>query len=205
MTARRIAGTAFALAQLLLGAVHAAEPPEAQAERQRIQAERAAVESAYKQAEAECRQRFAVSGCVAEAQTQRREELAVLRDRELVLDEAKRKAQAEEDERRIQAKRAEAASRPVPQVTVAPPRAAASAASAAASGERAPRRSKTADDATAAAARVAEQQRRLSEAAAHRREVEQRNAERAARGKQSTPLPVPSAASVAGIASAPAR
>jgi hypothetical protein len=52
---------------------------------------------------------------------------------------------------------------------------------------------------------VAAQQRRASEAAAHRQEVEQRNAERSARGKKSTPLPVPSAASVAATASAPAR
>jgi len=39
----------------------------------------------------------------------------------------------------------------------------------------------------------------------HRKQVEQRNAERAARGKTAQPLPVPSAASVAAIASAPAR
>jgi hypothetical protein len=71
--------------------------------------------------------------------------------------------------------------------------------------ERARQRSKTAEDATVAAARVAAQQRRASEAAAHRQDVEQRNAERSARGKKSTPLPVPSAASVAATASAPAR
>ena len=56
-----------------------------------------------------------------------------------------------------------------------------------------------------AAARAAAQRRRASEAAAHRQEVEKRNAERAASGKKSTPLPVPSAASVAETASAVAR
>lgn len=196
---------AAVLIGLLLTVAHAAEPPEAQAERQRIKAERAAVESNYKQTEAECRRRFAVSGCITEAQTRRREALAGLRQRELVLDEAKRKAEAEEDERRIAAKRAEAASRaaPVPRAASAPAKAAASPASAPAAGEPKRRISKTGDDATEAAHRVAAQQRRLAEAAAHRQEVEQRNAERAARGKKSTPLPVPSAASVAGVASAP--
>jgi len=71
--------------------------------------------------------------------------------------------------------------------------------------ERVKSRSRTADDATAAAERVVAQQRRASEAEAHRQQVEQRNAERAARGKKSTPLPVPTAASVAATASEPAR
>jgi hypothetical protein len=195
---------------LLLGlaaAVHAAEPDTAVAERKQIRAERAAAEARYKQAEADCNRRFAVSGCIAEAQAQRREALSGLRMHELALDEAKRKADAEESARRIEAKRAEAASKPppVPRAASAPPAAPASAAAGRTSTERARQRSKTADDATAAAARVAAQQRRASEAAAHRQEVEQRNAERSARGKKSAPLPVPSAASVAATASAPAK
>ena len=48
-----------------------------------------------------------------------------------------------------------------------------------------------------AAARVAAQQKRLAEAAEHRETVEKRNAERAAKGKKSAPLPVPDAASAA--------
>lgn len=192
---------------LLAAAAQAAEPAEAQAERQRIKSERAVVEAAYKQAEADCRRRFAVSGCITEAQTQRREAQAGLRQRELVLDEAKRKAEAEEDQRRIEAKRAEAASKPspVPRAASAPAKTAAAAASVPLASGRARGISKTGDDATEAAARVAAQQRRLAEAAAHRQEVEQRNAERAARGKKSSPLPVPSAAGVADIASAPVR
>jgi len=193
---------------LLAASVQATEPPEAQAERQQIKAQRAAADAQYRKAEAECRQRFAVSGCITEAQAQHRETMSALRMRELALDEAKRKAEAEANEHRIEAKRADAANRPPPQ-----PRAAsapkASAAASAASGpvasERVRKRSKTADDAAAAAARVAAQQRRATEAAVHRQEVEQRNAERVARGKKSVPLPVPSAASVAEIASAPAR
>jgi hypothetical protein len=186
----------------------AAEPASAVAEREQIQRERAAVEARYAQTEADCQKRFAVSGCVTQAQAQRREELSALRLRELALDDARRKAEAEENERRLAAKRAEALARPQPVPRAASaPRAAASApaGSASAPGDRARRRSKTADDAAEAAARVAAQQRRAMEAAAHRQQVEQRNAERAARGKKSTPLPVPTAASVAATASEPAR
>lgn len=192
---------------LALGA-QATEPPEALAERTQIRTERAAADATLKNTEAECRQRFAVSGCITEAQAQHRKAMSALRMRELALDEAKRKAEAEANERRIEDKRAEAASRPapVPRAASAPKSAAAaSAASAPRATEAVRKRSRTADDATAAAARVAEQQRRAAEAAAHRREVEQRNAERMARGKKSTPLPVPSAASMAEIASTPAR
>jgi hypothetical protein len=195
---------------LLLGlaaGVHAAEPVSNAAQRQQIKAERAAAETRYKQAEADCRERFAVSGCIADAQAQRREAMTGLRMRELELDEAQRKADAEESARRVEAKRAEAASKPppVPRAASAPASAAASSAAGRTATERARQRSKTAEDTTAAAARAAAQQRRASEAAAHRQEVEKRNAERVARGKKSTPLPVPSAASVAASASAPAR
>jgi chemotaxis protein histidine kinase CheA len=195
---------------LLVGlgaAAHALEPASDAAQREQVKTERAAAEARYKQAEADCSKRFAVSGCLAEAQAQRREAMTGLRAREVALDEAQRKADAEESARRVQAKQAEAASKPppVPRAASAPASAAASAAAGRAPSERARQRSKTAEDATVAAARVAAQQRRASEAAAHRQEVEQRNAERSARGKKSTPLPVPSAASVAATASAPAR
>jgi colicin import membrane protein len=198
----------LAIGLLLALGAQADESPQAQAERQKIKAERDAANAGLKKAEAECRQRFVVSSCVNEAQAQHREAMSELRMRELTLDEAKRKAEAEANERRIEAKRAEAANRPppVPRAASAPkPSAAASAASGPVAGTPVRKRSKTGDDAAAAAARVAAQQRRVAEAAAHRQEVEQRNAERAARGKKSTPLPVPSAASVAEIASAPAR
>ena len=143
----------------------ATEPPEARAERRSIAAERAAVETQARTAEADCRRRFAVSGCVAEVQAQRRAALAQLRERELVLDEAKRKAEAQAHAQRLQAKRDEAAARPppAPQPPLVKLRQPAAPASAAQGGER------------------------------------------AARGKKAQPLPVPSAASVAQIASAPAR
>jgi colicin import membrane protein len=194
------------LLMLLAAAAPAAESPSAAAERRQIKADRAAVEARYRLAEADCNKRFVVSGCVAEAQAQRREALSALRLRELALDEAKRKAEAEESARRQQAKRDEAASKPVPVPRAASAPAASSAAAGRAPSERARQRSKTADDATAAAARVVAQQRRASDAAAHRQDVEQRNAEREASGKKKgTPLPVPSAASVAATAGAASR
>jgi hypothetical protein len=203
---RPIKAAGWGLLLALSCGAQAAEPASALAERERIQRERAAVEARYEQTEADCRKRFAVSGCLAQAQAQRREALAALRQSELTLDDARRKAEAEENERRLAAKRAEALARPPPQPRAASaPLAAATIASSPVPSERARRLSKTSDDAAEAAARVVAQQRRASEAAAHRKEVEQRNAERAARGKQSTPLPVPSAASVAAIASEPAR
>ena len=90
----------------------AAEPAAAAAEREQIRLERAAVEARYKQGELACRERFAVTACVTELQTQRREALAALRLREIELDETKRKAEAEENARRLEAKRAAALSKP---------------------------------------------------------------------------------------------
>jgi hypothetical protein len=198
---RRLACSAW----LLLGGCQAlaasTDADTAAAQRQAIRQERAAVEARFQQGEAQCKQRFAVSGCVADLQTQRRRELAALRERELVLDEAQRKADAEANARRLQAKRDAAQDRPPPQARAQTAAAAgsapASSASSSASSERARRRSKTADDAAAAAARVVAQERHASEAAAHRQAVEQRNVERAAKGKKSTPLPTPAASAAA--------
>jgi hypothetical protein len=200
------AGAGLGLLLWLACSAQAAESAAALAERDQIQRERAAVEARYKQTEADCKTRFAVSGCVADAQAQRREALSSLRLRELTLDDAWRKAEAEENERRLAAKQADALSRapPVPRAASAP-LSPASAVASPSPNERVKSRSRTADDATAAAERVVAQQRRASEAEAHRQQVEQRNAERAARGKKSTPLPVPTAASVAATASEPAR
>jgi colicin import membrane protein len=181
---------------LVVGPVQAEDTAAAAAEREAIRNERAAAEARYIRAEADCRQRFAVSGCLNEAQAQKRTALDGLRQRELVLDEAQRKAEAEANAKRLEIKRAEAAARPTPAPRAASAASAAAArpASAAARSERASKRSKTADD---AAERAVAQQRRLAEAAERREQVEKRNAERAAKGKKSMPLPVPGAASAA--------
>lgn len=203
----RVAALALCLGWIgAAGTAVAAEPPEAAAQRQQIKQERAAAEERFKRTEAECKQRFSVSGCVADAEAERRATLATLRLRELALDDAKRQAEAAESRRRLESKRAEAQNKPPPVPHAASePRAAPSAASAPLFKERTRRASQTADEAAEAAARALAQQRRASDAAAHRQEVEQRNAERAARGKKSQPLPVPSAASVAEAASAAGR
>lgn len=180
-----------------------AQAASAQAERKQIADERKAIESRFRAGEAVCREQFVVTACVNEQQTQRREALELLRQRELVLDETKRKAEAEENARRLEAKRQESANRPPPVPRAAsaanPPLSAKLPASAPSGRVRS--RSKTADDPATAAERVAAQQRRASEAAAHRASVEQRNAERAAKGKKSTPLGVPAPLPLASAAS----
>jgi len=206
---RRAVLALVGLAAALPFAASAADLPQDKAELEQIRLERVAVEQRYQQAESSCRQRFAVSGCIEEAQAQRRKALADLRQRELALDEARRRSEAEQARLRQQAKQAEAQRRPPPEPLAAKSASAPAEVAASAPAAKTPvrGRSKTADDAAAAAARAAAQQQRASEAAAHREEVERRNAERAARGKTSKPLPVPSAASVAAtsaaVASAP--
>jgi colicin import membrane protein len=183
----------------------AAEPAAAAGPREQLRHQRAAVEARAKKDEAACSDRFAVSSCVNDVHRQRREALAKLRAEEIALDEAKRKAEVQENTRRLEAKRAEALVRPPPAPHAEPaarasaPAPTAQAASAAA--ERQRRMSKTADDAAAAAQRVVAQQGRASEAAAHREAVEQRNAQRVERGKKSTSLPVPAALPPASAAS----
>jgi colicin import membrane protein len=194
----------WALGLLLPLSAAAAESGDAAAQREAIRHERSAVEARYQQGEAQCKQRFSVSSCVADLQAQRRRDLAALRERELALDEAKRKADAEDNARRLQAKQDVAKARPPPEPRAASAARAASAptvASAPAHGERARKSSKTADDADAAAARAAAQQHRVSEAAGRREAAEQRNAERAAKGKKSTPLPIPAPLPAASAAS----
>jgi len=165
-------------------------------QRRQIQHERSEVEQRFRQGEATCAQRFFVTSCVEALKVQRREALASLRAREIALDEAKRRRDAEESARRVQQKQAEAQARPVPEPRVPPPRASAPAKS-----DRVTRRSQTADDAAEAAARVLAQQRRASEAEARRDAAELRQAERAAKGKKSIPLPIPAPLPPASAAS----
>lgn len=169
-------------------------------QRRQIQRERSDVEQRFRQGEATCAQRFFVTSCVEALKVQRREALASLRAREIALDEAKRRRDAEESARRVQQKQAEAQARPVPEPRVPPPRASAPA-PAPAKSDRVTRRSQTADDAAEAAARVLAQQRRASEAEARRDAAEQRQAERAAKGKKSMPLPMPAPLPPASAAS----
>ena len=74
-----------------------ADDSAAEAEQRRqIQRERADVEQRFRQGEAQCAQRFVVTRCVDALKAQRREALAGLREREIVLDEAQRRREVED-------------------------------------------------------------------------------------------------------------
>lgn len=173
----------------------AATAEDATAARQRLAAERSAIETRYRTEEATCRERFAVTPCIEQAKAQRREALTKVREQELRWDDLDRKQRAETRQRAIAGKRAEAAAR------------AASAASAPVAGRAAPRAplvaSAPAPVATpasrppldggpqAAAERALKAQQRHKDAAARAERIRQREAERAKGGKKAAPLPEP--------------
>jgi hypothetical protein len=193
-----------------------AESPQTLAERQMIDEQRAAIAAEYARGERDCRQQFAVTDCVNRLREQQRSALAALRERELQLDDAKRRAEVAAQQQRLAQKAAAAAAaasqaqaasasgarpaktpaapatprepRPVPKATPPP------TPSRAADEDIQHKADQRAKEAAAAAARVQAQQRRASAAAAHREEVERRNAVRAAKGKQAQPLPLPASA-----------
>ena len=75
-------------ASVLAQPVDPATGAAADAERSRIQAERGKVEEQFARDEAACYQKFAVSGCLIQARTARRELIADLRRQELSLNAA---------------------------------------------------------------------------------------------------------------------
>jgi colicin import membrane protein len=186
-------------ARIVIGLIAAAATAFARAEpeRERIAAERAAVNARFAEQERTCQERFAVTGCVDAARKEQRTTLMRLKRAETVLDEAQRREsaarrrQALQERAAVQAARASApvaearqpgarnAPAPNPPAALPPPRPASSAA------ER----------------RVAEQRNeaafeaRARTAQAHRETVARRNAQRASEGKAGAPLPLPSGAS----------
>ena len=81
-----LASASFALA------LHAQGPAsDATAERARISAERARIETAFLAQEKGCYRKFAVTDCVNAARAARRESLAVLRKQEVVINDAERR------------------------------------------------------------------------------------------------------------------
>ena len=86
----------------LAGAMALAQAPaELAGERQRLSDERAAVEARFKEQEAACQQRFAVTDCVNDAKKLRRNALAPLRSRGDALDDAQRKQRAAQQRENI--------------------------------------------------------------------------------------------------------
>jgi hypothetical protein len=78
-------------------------------ERARIEQERERVEAQYKQARADCYQRFAVNSCLSDARRSRRVVIDRLRADEIVLDDAKRLAEAQAQKQRVELRQAERA------------------------------------------------------------------------------------------------
>jgi colicin import membrane protein len=81
------------------------------AERAQIAAERAALDARYHSAERECREHFVVTSCVDDAKRERRRGLDALKSRQLVLDEARRRARTAERSAELAAKAADDAGR----------------------------------------------------------------------------------------------
>ena len=191
-----------------------AEDPTAEEIRtvKRIRAERAEADAAYERKVKECAQQFVVSSCVEAARAERHAAHLRLDREQQALDEAKRLRRAEDRRNAIEAKttgaeaqarEAAAQSRSQARSASEPTRAAPVPASGAASHAAKPVPDAAQRAEQEARARRAYELKQL-QAEAHRREVEQRNAERARKTNPGAPLPVPP--EVAGsAASAAAR
>jgi colicin import membrane protein len=207
----------------------AATPAQRDAEeRRQITRERDAAEAKYAERERDCQQRFIVTSCLDEAKAERRQAIDKLRERQIVLDEARRHERSETRQAELQEKAAEDARRESARAGAAASSASAPAhgrpleahpsASMAAGGaphDRAhpsgiggtspPQESATLREQHEEASRAAYDARQ-AEAAEHRQQALQRSAERAAEKPPAAPLPVPAPASAASAAApAPAR
>jgi colicin import membrane protein len=198
--------TASACVGANAAAGNAADAPAS--ERARIARERAAVEARSKEAEAACASQFAVSSCLRQARAERRSALRQLDRQGAALDEAQRRQRAVERLARIRERQEAAARRQAtPPVEVrtrgdratAPERSAAEIAAIEADQARRAQRSQAAASAAdaKAAQRVDAAARRTRQADSHRRAVEKRQQEQAAKGAPAASLPVPPSASAA--------
>jgi hypothetical protein len=177
----------------------------ADAEHDRMAAERAAADAQLAAQERECSTRFIVAACVEDARTAHRATLARLRQQQLQIDEARRRelaaARRKAAAERVEAQQAHASEAPAgaPSVRVrhAPepgpvlrtpdaslPRPIAGSASGV-------------DRATLEQRNEAQFDARARAAQAHREEVARRNAQRQAQGKVAAPLPAGAGASAA--------
>ena len=208
---RRIPWLVLAAWLVALPAGHAgpAETDDAKPDRASFGSQRAAANAALAEKERGCRSEFMVAACLDAAREDHQRVLTRLRNEELTLDDAQRKESAA---RRRQGLLEKAAARDAKRGS-AEPTAAHAASQAAlppawtdADAVVRPRdRPAVAGKANRAAfeeENKAQFEARAKSAQAHREAVEQRNAERAAKGKKANPLPVSAAASApAGPAS----
>jgi len=193
----------FRVLCLVLACTASASTWAADAEHDRIAAERAAADARLATQERECAARFIVAACVEDARVEHRATLARLRQQQLQIDEtrrretaaARRKAIAE----RVEAQQARASDAPpeAPRVNVrrAPDPAPAIRPTEPLLPHPLAGSASGVDRATIEQRSQAKFDARARAAQAHREEVERRNAQRAAQGKVAAPLPTASGAS----------
>ena len=182
-------------------------------ERERIEADRAAAEARYGERTRACGERFIVTSCVDDAKHERRETLSRLRLEQNQLDDVLRKARAAERTEAIRKRAAaetqraregaspeprEPARRPSAERHLGKPEGA--TANVLPSPARSPRAAGSAPREGVSRAEDESRSRATFDAAqrdaeAHRVEVEQRNAQHAAKHKPAAPLPLPPGAS----------
>lgn len=172
---------------------------------ERIRVERAAAQADYERKVQACAGKFAVTSCVDAARAERHATLARLDREQLAIDEARRQRRAAERRGAIEDKlsgeeaaRREAAARARSDSAAAAGSVAPKAAQVPASGARV-RQPKPEPDASQRAAEEVRArnayQLKLLQAEAHRREVEERNADRARKASPGASLPLPTPAS----------
>lgn len=94
-----------AIALVLAGACHAQAQDDA-AERERIQAERAAVDARHAEAQKACRAKFAVNDCLEDARRAHNAAESALKRQERLLDEAERKRRSIERQKDLDERKA---------------------------------------------------------------------------------------------------
>ncbi|HEY4067515.1 MAG TPA: hypothetical protein VGM74_11505 [Burkholderiaceae bacterium] len=190
---------------------------QAQSERARIAAERAAANARFADQDRACQQNFVVTSCVDAARKEQRLTLTRLHRAELVLDDAERREAAAHHRQELQERAAAQdarASEPAPAQPSAGARTPAEPNSPAtphghAAAEPNPAAPRPKGPASSPAERQAEEQRneqrfteRARAAQEHREAIERRNAKRASEGKVPQPLPMPAAGTAAPRSSA---
>lgn len=98
-------------------ALAAVLPAQADEARQRLQAERMALQQRFAVEERACADRFAVTACIDEVRARQRAALAPLREQELRFDEVERQRRADERRAAVAQKQADVARRPLPPAT----------------------------------------------------------------------------------------
>ena len=101
----RLVAVLVMVASSLAAPAHAADSDAG--ERARLAEQRSAIEARFVARDAECRQRFVVSACAADARHDRRTALDALRARQRVLDDARRQERASERRAALAAKATE--------------------------------------------------------------------------------------------------